>query len=203
MANGTALALPLHFHHEDQIAFILEGTRHFVLAHQRISLTKGHALLIPAGVPHFSKDDTAHGSTETLGLNLYIDAGSCTERADISQLLHDMTGIRPHNVHSLTAVLPLFPSNEHLLTHSVTTLAHQSGMSREAFSRRFHRLYGLSPRDFRLLGKLNHVKTLLRHGKKGPDVALEAGFADQSHMGRLFHRTFGTTPARYRIGNIS
>jgi AraC-like DNA-binding protein len=44
---------------------------------------------------------------------------------------------------------------------------------------------------------LNRARRLLRAGEPIAAVAAETGFADQSHLGRLFRRTFGTTPGAY------
>jgi AraC-like DNA-binding protein len=72
-------------------------------------------------------------------------------------------------------------------------------MTREGYSRRFRRLYGVAPDTFRLLSQLNLARGLLRQGAPIASVAAEAGFSDQSHLGRCFRRTFGVTPGRYRI----
>lgn len=47
--------------------------------------------------------------------------------------------------------------------------------------------------------RLDHAATRLA-GSNDPisEIATECGFADQSHLTRLFRRHFGTTPDRYR-----
>lgn len=77
-------------------------------------------------------------------------------------------------------------------------LARRHHMTREAYSRRFRREYGISPQGFQRLGRLNRAKAFLRQGQSLADTALQAGFADQSHMGRLFRQAFGTTPRSYQ-----
>lgn len=198
MACGTSLALPLHFHQEDQLAFLLTGCRHFLFPNQCITLTAGQALLIPAGTPHLSRDDDPTRTGETLCLNLYLTPNRYHDRADCAALLHHCVGERPTHITIVPApALPL-PFQDVPITNSIQSLARQAGMSREAYSRRFQRHYGLAPQAFRLLMQLNHAKAQLRTGASSLHASMEAGFADQSHMGRLFHRTFGTTPGRYR-----
>ena len=53
------------------------------------------------------------------------------------------------------------------------------------------------------MARLNSARELLREGKSPIIAASEAGFADQSHMGRHFRRFFGVTPGRYRIGKVT
>ncbi|MCX5616546.1 helix-turn-helix transcriptional regulator [Bombella sp. TMW 2.2559] len=204
MAQGTTLALPLHFHQEDQLAFLLSGCRHFLIAGRSIRLTAGQALFIPAGTPHLSQDDDPAHVGQTLGLNLYLTPGLYTERADCAGLIRHYLGEReqPSHIHFASPpALPL-PMQDGPFMESIQTLARQAKMSREAYSRRFQRHYGLAPQAFRLLQQLNHAKAQLRSGISSLQAAMDAGFADQSHMGRLFRRTFGTTPGRYREGPI-
>ncbi|MGX1282843.1 helix-turn-helix transcriptional regulator [Bradyrhizobium elkanii] len=59
---------------------------------------------------------------------------------------------------------------------------------------------GIPPHTFRLLARLNLARQLLRAGEPIAAVAADAGFSDQSHLTRLFRRTFGTTPGVYWRG---
>jgi AraC-like DNA-binding protein len=68
------------------------------------------------------------------------------------------------------------------------------------FSRLFRRHVGFSPEAYVLNCRLRYAAKLL--ALRGPDcsiadVAADSGFADQSHFGRLFRRTFGQTPQQY------
>jgi transcriptional regulator GlxA family with amidase domain len=82
----------------------------------------------------------------------------------------------------------------------VSRAAGRAGMSREGFSRMFARHHGMPPQAFWLMARLNHARELLRAGEGIAGVAVEAGFTDQSHLGRWFRRAFGVTPGRYRSG---
>ncbi|PHI95136.1 hypothetical protein BG621_07970 [Parasaccharibacter apium] len=198
MAYGAKLALPLHFHQEDQLAFLLTGCRHFLFPHRSVTLTAGQALLIPAGTPHLSRDDDPARTGDTLCLNLYLTPHRYHDPADCAALLQQSVGERPTHITIIPApALPL-PMQDGTPLHSIQTLAREAGMSREAYSRRFQRQYGVTPQAFRLLCQLNEAKAQLRTGINNVQAAMNTGFADQSHMGRLFHRTFGTTPGRYR-----
>ena len=45
--------------------------------------------------------------------------------------------------------------------------------------------------------RLDRVRRFLNGGASPAQAALDAGFADQSHMSRHFKRTYGLTPARW------
>ncbi|MGN1286732.1 MAG: helix-turn-helix transcriptional regulator, partial [Bradyrhizobium sp.] len=79
----------------------------------------------------------------------------------------------------------------------IGAVAASFGRSREGFSRMVRRELGVGPHAFRLLARLNLARQLLRAGEPIAAVAADAGFSDQSHLTRLFRRTFGTTPGVY------
>jgi AraC-like DNA-binding protein len=53
---------------------------------------------------------------------------------------------------------------------------------------------GLPPHAYLNQLRINHAKSLLLGGAPPADVAAQVGFADQSHLTRLFKRTVGVTP---------
>jgi transcriptional regulator GlxA family with amidase domain len=46
--------------------------------------------------------------------------------------------------------------------------------------------------------RLRAARALLARGREPAQVAIEVGFADQSHLGRWFRRTYRLTPAAYQ-----
>lgn len=69
-----------------------------------------------------------------------------------------------------------------------------AGYDRWQLSRDFRSLLGTSPYRYLQCRRLERAGQLLRNGLGLAAAAHEAGFADQSHFGRVFKRTFGTTP---------
>ena len=84
----------------------------------------------------------------------------------------------------------------------IARIAARHAASREGFTRKFARQFGMPPHAYRLVGRLNEVRVRLRDGDSVAGVAAELGFADQSHLGRHFRRLFGVSPRAYRDGTL-
>src|SRR2546426_4351702 len=81
---------------------------------------------------------------------------------------------------------------------SLADLARLTGLSRYQVLRRFERAYGLPPHAWLLRRRAERARVLIRDGCTLAAAALETGFADQSHMTRVFARQFGFTPGAWR-----
>jgi AraC family transcriptional regulator len=82
---------------------------------------------------------------------------------------------------------------------SLGALATQAGVHPVHLARVFRRKYGQTIGDFVRQCRLDFVCQQLVSSKRPiAELAIEAGFADQSHLTKAFSRTLGTTPARYR-----
>lgn len=80
---------------------------------------------------------------------------------------------------------------------SLAELAALSGLSRYQLVRGFARATGFTPHAYRLQRRLVLARRLIAAGTPLAEAALASGFADQSHMTRLFVRAFGYSPGLY------
>jgi AraC-like DNA-binding protein len=78
-------------------------------------------------------------------------------------------------------------------------LARESGLSRYQLIRAFARDLGLTPHAYILQRRIALAQRLIRSGCDLAEVAMAAGFYDQSHLTRWFVRQFGVTPSRYSV----
>lgn len=71
------------------------------------------------------------------------------------------------------------------------------GRSPAHLARAFRQAYGLPPHRYVVGRRVDRARSLLLRGVPAAEAAAEAGFWDQAHLTRHFHRTVGTTPARF------
>ncbi len=76
-------------------------------------------------------------------------------------------------------------------------LAQLCGLSRFQLLRSFTRATGLTPHAYLVQRRLHMARRIIRGGGDLAEAAAASGFADQSHMTRLFVRAYGMTPGRY------
>jgi len=77
-------------------------------------------------------------------------------------------------------------------------LAVVAGMSKFHFVRAFTAILGVTPHRYQLLLRLAKAKAMLHEGSEIAQVAVQAGFWDQSHFDRSFRLFVGMTPTQYQ-----
>lgn len=80
---------------------------------------------------------------------------------------------------------------------SLAELAALCGLTRFHFLRSFASVTGLTPHAFQVQARLQLARRLILAGEPLAQAALSAGFADQSHLTRLFSRSYGAPPGAY------
>lgn len=76
-------------------------------------------------------------------------------------------------------------------------LSHLTGMCRYSLVRAFTREVGVPPHAFQTTLRVHRARELIGAGMPIAQVALEVGFADQSHLNRHFKHVLGFTPGHY------
>ena len=88
---------------------------------------------------------------------------------------------------------------EHRAAPTLQSIAHEVGRHPTHVARAFKKSFGMSLGEFvRRIRTAAAVRLLQRTDQPLAAVAREAGFADQSHMGRWLKRYLGTTPLEIR-----
>ncbi len=88
-------------------------------------------------------------------------------------------------------------SDEALAPPTLAELAAQAGVSTFELLRGFEKAYGLPPHAWLLQRRAERARGLIRGGASLAQAAASSGFADQSHMTRVFARRFGFTPGAW------
>lgn len=81
---------------------------------------------------------------------------------------------------------------------SLQALGSEAGLSRFQLLRQFRAAFGVTPHEWLLQQRAETARALVGKGLGLAEAAARAGFADQSHMTRVFRRQFGFTPGAWR-----
>jgi AraC family transcriptional regulator len=145
-------------------------------------------------------DEAARGET---GSSLLVEALACQLSVHILRRHAHVHFREPVDHDGLT------PAQERLVRDyvhahlreriSLDDLAATVALSRFHFARRFRRSTDCSPHEYVLRQRVACARNLLaRTDARLSEVAVACGFADQSHLNRVFKAQVGTTPGRFR-----
>lgn len=82
---------------------------------------------------------------------------------------------------------------------SLNDIANQLGMSQYYFCHLFKRSTGMSPHQYLIQQRIERAKQLLKQSERTVTaIALECGFANQSHFARCFRQYTGMNPNQFR-----
>ncbi|WP_050979967.1 AraC family transcriptional regulator [Sinorhizobium sojae] len=80
---------------------------------------------------------------------------------------------------------------------TLADLARESGLSRFQVVRGFTKATGFTPHAYLIQRRIDIVRRLIAAGTPLAEAAVASGFADQSHMTRVFVRKYGFSPGAY------
>ena len=81
---------------------------------------------------------------------------------------------------------------------SLEALAAAVNLSPFHFARVFRRATGMPPHTWLMQQRIARARALLQSGCLPLEVAMQLGFADQSHLSRQFKQVYGVGPGAYR-----
>jgi AraC family transcriptional regulator len=162
-------------------------------------------------IPHLSIDDPVIKQL-ALALKIEIQTGCLSGRlygellgsAIAARLIQNYTLGKPEFKSSglsrsqLVRVIDYIKAN---LTQdiSISDLAALTGMSKSHFSRSFKQSVGTAPYQYLIQQRVERAKQLLKQQTSSiSNVALECGFANQTHLTKVFRQTTGMTPRTYQ-----
>jgi len=139
---------------------------------------------------------------------LFIEQVALALNIHFAQTYGGMQEPRPRTTRRLSRVQER-RAKEFLIDHvgdaiSVTAVAAACGLSRSYFIKAFRETTGKTPHKWLLDQRVQKAKALLtQSGTSIADIAAACGFADQSHLTRVFTDTLGIPPGAWRRDNAS
>lgn len=73
-----------------------------------------------------------------------------------------------------------------------------AGLSESHLIRSFKARYGMTPHAYQINCRIEYSRVRLKQGAAIADVAIDAGFADQAHLQRVFKQLTAATPGQYQ-----
>jgi AraC-like DNA-binding protein len=106
-------------------------------------------------------------------------------------------GLEPGDDAGFAIVLERLAASS-LAAPSLGELATLAGLGRFQLLRRFKQAYGITPHAWLMQYRAERARSLVAQGMAIADAAAASGFADQSHLTRVFTQRFGFTPGAWR-----
>ncbi|WP_265520010.1 GlxA family transcriptional regulator [Nitratireductor luteus] len=167
-------------------------------------------ILCPAGPEHRIVSAGGASTWAELGLYLIARFSGSLEARRMSKifLLGDksdgqlpfaaMARPRQHEDGAVAAA-QLWIADNYSAPNPVGRMAEAAGLPERTFSRRFRKATGYGPVEYVQAMRIEEAKQMLETTAEPTDsIALAIGYADPVFFRRIFKRTVGVTPARYR-----
>lgn len=84
---------------------------------------------------------------------------------------------------------------------SLTAVAQRVGAHPVHVARAFRRWHRVTPGQYVRKLRVDYAMNALAGGDSLSDIAAQAGFSDQSHLGRVFRAATGMTPRQFRLAH--
>lgn len=166
---------------------------------------------IELGLPFFTTPVVTNKNLNRLVINLHIamEEASASVLEQQSLVLGMLAQLILHYAENRPVLQPLgvehqsvrrvrdYLEDNYAENVSLDQLAHIANLSPFYLNRAFCKEFGLPPHAYQTQVRIARSKTLLTNGWSIGQVAVETGFASQSHFGSHFKRFTGVTPGKY------
>lgn len=174
-------------------------------AHHRHTNAFGSGNAVVANLPLDLRDPPPYGAARALKHSSFVLSLMRNDPGRLGEVVGDLLGkkpVSPIDVPAWLAALAeqLSDVNDH---ETVGSACRRLGISAEHASRRFKDFFGVAPQEYRREYRLRAAVTALASGVAPSQAALQAGFSDQSHLGRTMKRALNQTPGTYRTPEVS
>jgi AraC family transcriptional regulator len=170
---------------DDWFARLSDGHR---LAYQTSRIIRSHAAVAWANRVHFEIHE--HDTVSTIA----IDGAMMLMMAELVRTQIDGAKVRPRWLRRVEDALEASIASP----PSVEELATLAGVHPTHLLRTFRRYQGATISNFVRQRRIQRARVEVAQAKRPlAMIALDAGFADQSHFTRVFKQTFGETPGQY------
>ena len=123
--------------------------------------------------------------------------GLCLET--LSLLLRDTLRVESQNVDKRVSACAEYIRSQFHESFTLSDISESLGVNRTQLARDFRRLHNCTMGDYLRRVRVGHVmEQLVTTDRALAEIALSAGFSDQSHCTRTFKRLVGVTPAAWR-----
>ncbi|TCU09297.1 AraC family transcriptional regulator [Rhizobium sullae] len=150
---------------------------------QNATLTARFASLFAAITSGSTQDDLAR---EELLLGVVADVMR-------EQPMPEVARMAPAAIHKAQSLI----DDDPLANVSLADLARESGLSRFQVLRGFAKATGMTPHAYLVQARIHMARRLIASGMPLAEAAFASGFADQSHMTRVFTAKYGLSPRVY------
>lgn len=221
--ENSCLSYPLH-NHVSVVTFgmILSGNIQISLRGKTTYITENQTFVIPPYVPHSINATSKYTMislcvrkeiVEQVNMNnlfsmavYLIDKAFLLNQINTEQMILFLDAISLYKCHThthtfnadyvenLKRLIELYP--EYNLT--IEEMARQVFISKYHLIRSFKQEIGLTPHQFQIQNRVRKAQRLLNQSLSITEVALTAGFFDQSHLIRNFEKIVGLSPTGYK-----
>ncbi|MBE9158561.1 helix-turn-helix transcriptional regulator [Nodosilinea sp. LEGE 06152] len=185
----------------DRVAFSVDGVNSGNV--ELLPVVKTRDRKLESLVQLFLTETEQSGFGDIYGDKLYLESLSSLvgvhllrHYCNIASAIRPYTaGLAPYQVKRVLEYIQAHLSQE----LSLDAMAAQVGLSRSHFAHQFKQAMGVAPHQYVSQQRVEKAQRLLR-SRQIPitDIALECGFANQSHLTKVFKKHTGTTPKAYR-----